>query len=83
MLYPDTKDIMLVMARLGHKNTISTQISMKLLQGHGKEEYACKAATTLEEAETLIENGFEYVTSVQTGQMTYKLFRKKKPWRPS
>jgi hypothetical protein len=41
------------------------------------------ACTTLEEAQTLIEGGFEYVTSVQTGQMNYKLFRKKKQWRPS
>lgn len=83
MLYHDTKDIMLVMARLGHKSITSTQIYVKLLQGHGKEEYVSKVASTLEETETLIETGFEYVTDMKTGQITYKIFRKKKPWQPS
>jgi len=31
----------------------------------------------------LIEQGFEYVTDTQIGEITYKLFRKKKPWKPS
>ena len=30
----------------------------------------------------LIEQGFEYVTDTKIGEMTYKLFRKKKAWRP-
>ena len=83
MLYHDTKDIMLVMARLGHKSITSTQIYVKLLKTGNRDEYISKVATTLEEAETLIESGFEYVTDMQIGQMSYKLFRKKKPWRPS
>ena len=37
-----------------------------------------KVATTLEEAQSLIEDGFEYVTDMKIGEMTYKLFRKKK-----
>jgi hypothetical protein len=82
MLYHNTKDIMLVKQKLGHRSITSTQIYVQLLQGHDKEEYVCKAATTLEEAQTLIEGGFEYVTSVQTGTTSYKLFRKKKLWRP-
>ncbi len=36
-----------------------------------------KVATTLEEAQTLIESGFEYVTDMQIGSTTYKLFRKR------
>lgn len=82
MLYHSTKDIMLVKDRLSHKSITSTQIYVQLLQGKGKEEYASKVATTLEEAQTLIESGFEYVTDMQFGEMAYKLFRKRKPWRP-
>ena len=83
MLYHSTKDIVLVKERLGHKSITSTQIYVQLLQTKGKEDYVSKAATTLEEAQTLIELGFEYVTDMQFGEMTYKLFRKRKPWRPS
>jgi integrase/transcription elongation factor Elf1 len=82
MLYHDTKDILLVMVRLGHKSITSTQIYLKLLQTGNRDEYTSKIATTLEEAQTLIDSGFEYVTDMQMGKMTYKLFRKKKLWRP-
>jgi len=74
---------MLVKERSGHKSVTSTQIYVQLLQGKGKEEYISKTATTLEEAQTLIESGFEYVTDMQFGEMIYKLFRKRKPWQPS
>lgn len=37
-------------------------------QTKGKEEYVSKAALTLEEAQTLIESGFEYVTDMQFGE---------------
>ena len=83
MLYHHTKDIMLVKHKLGHRSITSTQVYVQLLQGPGQEEDVCKVATTLEGAQTLIESGFEYVTSVQIGQTVYKMFRKKKPWRPS
>jgi len=82
MLYHETKDIMHVMARLGHKSITSTQIYVKLLKNGNRDEYVCKVATTLEEAQILIESGFEYVTSMQIGKTTYQMFRKKKPWRP-
>ncbi len=83
MLYHHTKDIMLVKKRLGHKSITSTQIYVQLLDTKGKEEYVSKTATTLEEAKALIESGFEYVTDMKFGEMTYKLFRKTKPWDPS
>lgn len=83
MLYHDTKDIVLVVNRLGHKSITSTQIYVKLLQTRGKEEYVSKVATTLEEPKNLIESGFEYVTDMKIGQMTYKLFRRRKPWKPN
>ena len=40
-----------------------------------------KVATTLEEAQSLTESGFEYVTDMKIGEMTYKLFCKKKTER--
>jgi integrase len=83
MLYHDTKDPFLVMERLGHKSITSTQIYIKLLNTGNREEYVSKVAVTLEEAQTLIESGFEYVTSMRIGETTYQLFRKKKPWRPN
>ncbi len=58
------------------------RIYVQLLQGQGKEEYMCKVATTLEEAQKLIESGFEYVTSMQIGKMVYQMFRNRKPWKP-
>jgi len=83
MLYHDTKDIVLVMNRLGHKSITSVQIYVKLLQIKGPEKYVSKVATTLEEAQTLIEEGFEYVTDMQLGQTAYKLFGRRKPWKPN
>ena len=83
MEYHKNKEIPCVEESLGHRSITSTQVYVQLLQGHGKEEYLCKVATSLEEAQTLIESGFEYVTSVQIGQTVYKMFRKKKPWQPN
>ena len=80
---PCTKDIMLVKQKLGHKSITSTQIYIQLLQTSGKDEYSSKVATTLEEMKKLIEQGFEYVTDTRIGETTYKLFRKRKAWRPS
>jgi hypothetical protein len=71
------------MNTLGHKSITSTQIYVKLLQTGNREEYVSKVALTLEEAQNLIENGFEYVTDMQIGETTYKLFRKRKPWQPN
>lgn len=82
MLYQSTKDIMLVKQKLGHKSITSTQIYIQLLQTSGKDDYVSKVAITLEEMTKLIEQGFEYVTDTKIGKTTYKLFRKKKAWRP-
>lgn len=73
---------MLVKQKLGHKSITSTQIYVQLLQTSGKDEYVSKVAITLEEMTKLIEQGFEYVTDTKIGKTTYKLFRKKKVWRP-
>jgi len=82
MLYHNTKDIMLVKQKLGHKSITSTQVYVQLLETSGKDDYVSKTATTLEEMTILIEQGFEYVTDTKVGETTYKLFRQKKAWKP-
>ena len=62
---------------LGHKSLSSTQIYInmeKLVFGEGSKEYIVKVATTIEEIQTLLQVGFEYVTDFQ-GQ---KILRKRK-----
>ncbi|MDH5450134.1 MAG: hypothetical protein OEX77_04395 [Candidatus Bathyarchaeota archaeon] len=44
------------------------------LVGFAEDEWICKAATTVEEAQKLIEAGFQYVTEIDH----VKLFRKRK-----
>ena len=49
----------------------------------GGEEFHFRVAKNLKQDKELIEAGFEYETDMQFGEMTYKLFRKRKPWHPS
>jgi hypothetical protein len=58
---------------LGHKNIKNTLRYVHLIN-FDKEDYLCKAATTVDEAKALIEQGFEYVTEIDG----IKLFRKRK-----
>ena len=73
MLYARTKDILYVKEQLGHKRLENTLIYTHLVNFEG-EEWTCKVAKTVEEASDLIENGFEYVTEMDS----VKLFRKRK-----
>jgi hypothetical protein len=61
------------MQLLGHKNIQNTLVYTHLVN-FGSEDYVCKVAKTIDDAKSLIENGFEYVTSFQDA----KLFRKLK-----
>jgi integrase len=74
--YHRTKDILHVMQLLGHKNIQNIQNTLVYthLVNFGSDDYICKVAKTIEEAKSLIENGFEFVTSFQDA----KLFRKRK-----
>jgi len=75
MLYRKTRDILYVKEFLGHRcisNTIKYIHLAKILETSG--EYICKTARTVEEAKTLIEEGFEYVCEIDG----IKLFRKPK-----
>ena len=73
-LYAKTKDILLVKQQMGHKKIETTLVYTQLLNQNGDEEYTCKTATNIKEAQDLIEHGFEYVTEMDG----LKLFRKRK-----
>ena len=71
--YHKTRDILHVMQMLGHKNIRNTLVYTHLVDFHS-DEYVCKVAKTVEEARTLIEQGFDFVADVEA----LKLFRKRK-----
>jgi integrase len=73
MAYYRTKDIIFTMRFLGHKNIKNTLRYIHLIN-FDKEEYVCKAAANVNDATALIEQGFEYVTEIDS----IKLFRKRK-----
>jgi hypothetical protein len=58
---------------LGHKGIKNTLIYTHLVDFKDN-EYICKVAWTIEEAQKLIEAGFEYVCEIQNA----RLFRKRK-----
>ena len=61
------------MQLLGHKNIRNTLVYTHLVNFES-DDYVCKVAKTVEDAKTLIETGYEFVTDVQDA----KLFRKRK-----
>ena len=73
-LYAKTRDILLVKQQMGHKRIETTLIYTQLLNLND-DEWTCKATTNTEQAQQLIENGFEYVTTTPDELM---LFRKRK-----
>jgi len=73
MLYHKTKDILLVKRMLGHKNIEHTMIYTHLVN-FAEDEWICKAAETVEEAQELIEAGFRFEVEMDG----VKLFRKRK-----
>jgi len=77
-LYYETKDILLVKARLGHKRIDSTLLYVQLAEAvYGKgelDDFVCKTAKTPKEISDLIEVGFDYVTEMDG----LKFFRKRK-----
>jgi hypothetical protein len=61
-----------VKQQLGHRSLTST-IRYTHLVNFESDEFVCKVARTVEEAKALVENGFDYVTDVES----FKLFRKR------
>ena len=72
--YYKTKDILYVMKLLGHKSIKNTLIYTQLIEFEGDDQFVCKVAKTVMEASELIENGFEYVCTMDDA----KPFRKRK-----
>jgi integrase len=72
-LYAKTRDILLVMNQMGHRQIKTTMIYTQLLNLN-EDEWICKTATNIKDATTLIEAGFEYVTEIDGT----KLFKKRK-----
>ena len=73
MEYHKTKDILYVMKLLGHKNIQNTLLYTQLITFES-DEYHSAVAKTVDEAKTLIEEGFEYVCTHES----LMLFRKRK-----
>lgn len=77
MEYHKTKDIIHVKAILGHKRIESTMVYINIesaLYLADTDEWTCKTASTIKEAQELIETGFQYVTEMEG----IKLFRRRK-----
>lgn len=73
MEYNLTKDILHMMQFLGHRNIKNTLVYTHLLP-QKDDEFVVKVARTLDDAKTLLECGFKYITDYAD----YKLFRKHK-----
>ncbi len=73
MLYHKTKLILLVKAKLGHRNIKNTLIYTHLVN-FSEDEYDSATASTIDEACKLINIGYEYVTEMEG----IKIFKKRK-----
>ena len=69
----DSGDAFFTMNQMGHKKLTTTQLYMHLVN-LDSDEWTCRAAATKEEAMSLIEGGFQYVTTIEGIQ----LFKKRK-----
>jgi len=74
MEYHRTKDILYVMRLLGHKSIANTLIYTQLIEFEEDDKYCSAIAHNTEEAQKLIETGFEYVCNHEN----VMLFRKRK-----
>ena len=73
MLYHHTKDILYVMQQLGHKKIETTLIYTQLVNFES-DEYTSAVARNINEAQKLIESGFEYIVTFDN----IMLYRKRK-----
>jgi integrase/recombinase XerD len=74
MLYHKTKDILLIKQQMGHSRLETTLIYTQLVNFNEEDEFYSATAKTVQEAQKLVENGFEYVCDIED----VKLFRKRK-----
>lgn len=73
-LYRKTKDILFVKNFMRHKDLKSTMVYTHLIDFELEDEWVCKVANNIQEAQGLIESGFEYICEMDG----VKLFRKRK-----
>lgn len=73
MEYAKTKDILHVMRMLGHRNIQNTLLYTQIIDFRS-DEFNSATAKTIQEAQILIEAGFEYVIDFNE----VKVFRKRK-----
>jgi hypothetical protein len=71
--YAKTKDILHVMKMLGHRNIQNTLLYTQLINFEN-DEFHYATATTVQDAQKLIEAGFEYVCEFNG----VKIFRRRK-----
>ena len=60
-LYHNTKDILLVKAKLGHRNIQNTLVYTRLVEWDQPDAWTVRRPTTTKEEDELVEAGFEYV----------------------
>jgi integrase len=72
--YHKTKDILHVMKLLGHKNIQNTLLYTQLINFDEEDNFHSATAKNIQEAQKLVESGFEYVCAFEDT----KLFRKRK-----
>jgi len=73
MEYAKTKDVLHVMKMLGHRNIQNTLLYTQLISFEN-DEFRSATATTVQNAQKLIEAGFEYVCEFNE----VKIFRRRK-----
>lgn len=75
-LYHDTKDILLVQSKLGHRNIQNTMVYTQLVDWDEPNQWISRRPTTTKEEDELIEAGFEYVR--YDDKLNVPIYRKRK-----
>jgi integrase len=75
-LYHNTKDLLLVKAKLGHRNIQNTLVYTRLVDWERPDTWTVRRPTTTIEEDALIEAGFEYVRF--DNQTQTPIYRKRK-----
>jgi integrase len=73
-LYKKTNNILIVMNKLGHKDIKNTMIYTHLTD-FAEDDYITQSTNDRKQAETLLNDGFDYITTAPDG---YMMFRKRK-----
>jgi integrase len=74
MLYHDTKDLLYVKEKMGHRSISSTMRYMHLVEFEESDQYIVKVAKTLDEYTELLELGYNYISDFEG----MKVLRKRK-----